>query len=350
MSRLDRPIPVTVLTGFLGSGKTTLLGKLLGQPEMAGTAVIINEFGEVGLDDLLVSRADEPVLLKNGCLCCTVRGDLALALQDLLLKRMRQDYAFERVMIETTGLADPAPIIQTLVTDPGIAGRFRLDGVVTIVDCAVGLDTLDRFPESVKQAAIADRLLLSKQDIASPEDVVGLRTRLGALNPGAILVNAAHGDVAAAELLGLGLYDPESRDLDVERWLRADAYDTPHGHDDCAGAGCNHASHHKALSHRHIDRIRSCCLIRDRPIRWAEFSGWIDALIRTRSSELLRVKGIVDILECPGEPLVIHGVQQVFHPPVRMENWPSDDHRTRIVLIVRDWDDRDIAAMFARLP
>jgi G3E family GTPase len=350
MTDTGLPLPVTVLTGFLGSGKTTLLGKLLAQPEMAGTAVIINEFGEVGLDDLLVRSAEKPVLLSNGCLCCTVRGDLAIALQDLLLQPVRQGYAFQRVMIETTGLADPAPIIHTLMTDPGIAGRYRLEGIVTVVDCANGLGTLDRHAEANKQAAVADRLLLAKQDIATPENVARLRARLIDLNAGAIMIDAPHGEVAAADILGLGLYDPRSKRIGVQRWLRAEAYREAHDHRHCQAAGCDHASHrHHGSPDRHGDQIRSCCLIRERPIAWNDFSGWMQKLVETRSAELLRVKGIINIRECPGEPLVIHGVQHIFHPPVRMEGWPSDDHRTRIVMITRHWDESGIAAQFAEL-
>ena len=343
------PLPVTVLTGFLGSGKTTLLGKLLQQPEMAGTAVIINDFGEIGLDDLLVRQPEKPVLLKNGCLCCTVRGDLAIALQDLMLQRAREGYAFRRVMIETTGLADPAPIIHTLMTDPGIAGRYRLDGIVTMVDCANGLATLDRHPEAVKKAAVADRLLLTKRDIAGLEEVAHLRERLGYLNKGAILIDAKHGEVTASDVMGLGLYDSRTGRIDAERWLRAEAYDEAPDHHHCDGAHCGHASHRHRSTGRHSDGIRSCCLIRERPVAWNDFSGWMENLVATRSAELLRVKGIVNIRECPGEPLVIHGVQHVFHPPVRMDAWPSEDRRTRIVLIARDWDESAIAAQFAEM-
>jgi G3E family GTPase len=351
MTDAGQTLPVTVLTGFLGSGKTTLLGKLLLQPEMAGTAVIINEFGEVGLDDLLVQQQEKPVLLKNGCLCCTVRGDLAITLQDLLLRRVQQGYAFQRVMIETTGLADPAPIIHTLMTDPGIAGRYRLEGIVTVIDCVNGLGTFGRHPEATKQAAVADRLLLTKQDIARSDDIARLRQQLRVLNAGAILIDAPHGEVAAADVLGLGLYDPRTKRIDVEKWLRAEAYAEAHDHAACAIDGCRHESHHhNGPSGQHGDTIRSCCLIRERPIAWNDFSTWMGKLTETKSAELLRVKGIINIIECPGEPLVIHGVQDIFHPPVRMSAWPSGDERTRIVLIARDWDESEIAAEFAELP
>lgn len=350
VTKIDQPLPVTVLTGFLGSGKTTLLGRLLEQPEMAGTAVIINEFGEVGLDDLLIQAPREkPVLLKNGCLCCTVRGDLAITLQDLFLQRAQRRYVFHRVMIETTGLADPAPILHTLMTDPGISDHYSLEGIVTVVDCVNGLATLDQHPEAAKQAAVADRLLLTKQDIANPDNVLQLRTRLFDLNSGAVTIDATLGNVAASDVLGLSLYDPRTKSLDVQKWLRAETYAETHAHNDCDKADCDHGSHHHHGENRHQDHIRSCCLVRDRPISWQDFSAWMERLIEQKGAELLRVKGIVNIVECPGEPLVIHGVQHVFHPPVRMSSWPSEDHRTRIVFITRDWDESAIAAEFAKL-
>jgi G3E family GTPase len=347
---IDQPVPVTVLTGFLGAGKTTLLGSLLEQPEMSATAVIINEFGEVGLDDLLVQTPQEkPVLLKNGCLCCTVRGDLAITLQDLFLQRAQDRYAFNRVMIETTGLADPAPILHILMTDPGICDHYRLEGIVTVVDCVNGFATLDAHPEAAKQAAVADRLLLTKQDIADTDGISRLRARLSDLNSGAVTVDATLGKIAASDVLGLSLYDPGAKSLDVQKWLRAEAYSEAYDHSHCAEDSCDHASHHHDVPNRHRDQIRSCCLTRDRPITWLAFSAWMERLVERRSAELLRVKGIVNIAECPGEPLVIHGVQHVFHPPVRMTAWPSGDHRTRIVLIARDWDESAIAAEFAKL-
>jgi G3E family GTPase len=347
MTDYGQPLPVTVLTGFLGSGKTTLLRELLERPEMAGTAVIINEFGEVGLDDLLVRTHDQkPVLLKNGCLCCTVRGDLALTLQDLFLGRARSRNIFRLVMIETTGLADPAPILHTLMTDPGISRHYRLEGVVTVVDCVNGPGTLDRHPEAAKQAAVADRLLLTKQDIADPGVVSELRRRLLSLNPGAVLVDAHHGKLGSSSLIGLSLYDPNTKSLNVREWLRSEFHEMALAPHQCDGVGCHHSAH----NHRHDHDIGSCCLIRDRPIEWDEFSSWIEALSGTQSANLLRVKGIVNISECPGEPLVIHGVQHIFHPPIRLSAWPSDDRRTRIVIIARDLDRDTIPSEFGRLP
>jgi G3E family GTPase len=325
------PIPVTVLTGFLGSGKTSVLNHVLKQPGMAATAVIINEFGEIGLDHLLVESAtDDVVLLNSGCLCCTVRSDIAETLLDLFGKRRKGTIPdFRRVVIETTGLADPAPILHTLMSDPLIAARYALDGVVTTVDAANGDTTLDRQPEAIKQAAVADRLLLTKTDLAAAEAIARLRARLAALNPTAPILPVAHGAADPAALFGLGLYDPQSKTLEVQRWLRDEAL-AETGHE----AAHEHQEHHDV--NRHDDRIRAFCVTRDRPISWAALSAWLDALAEMRGDDLLRLKAIVAISERPDEPVLLHGVQHVFHPPVLLPQWPSADRRTRMVFITRD--------------
>ena len=225
-------IPVTVLTGFLGSGKTTVLNHILKQPGMAETAVIVNEFGEIGIDHLLVESAtDDIVLLNSGCLCCTVRGDIADTLLDLFVGRANGKVPhFRRVVIETTGLADPAPILHTLISDPLVAGRYSLDGVVTTVDAVNGAGTLDRQPEAVKQAAVADRLLLTKTDLAEPDAAAALKARLAALNPSAPLLPVAQGEVDPAVLFNLGFYDPQTKSIDVRRWLRDEAFEAGHEH------------------------------------------------------------------------------------------------------------------------
>jgi G3E family GTPase len=321
-------IPVTVLTGFLGSGKTTLLNHVLKQPEMAATAVIVNEFGEIGLDHLLVESATEDVVLMNsGCLCCTVRGDIANTLTDLFVSRVKNKVPyFTRAVIETTGLADPAPVLQALMSDPIVVERYMVDGVVTTVDAVNGTVTLDRHPEAVKQAAVADRLILTKTDLADAETVSALEARLAALNPAAPQLRSAQGAVDPADLFGLGVFDPEKKSVEVQRWLNDEALADDH-HDD------GHA-HHDV--NRHDDKIRAFCITRDRPMSWDALSAWLDALASMRGDDLLRLKAIVAIAERPDQPVVLHGVQHLFHPPVMLPNWPSEDRRTRIVFITRD--------------
>jgi G3E family GTPase len=331
-----RLIPVTLLTGFLGSGKTTVLNHILKQPGMADTAVIVNEFGEIGLDHLLVESAtDDVVLLNSGCLCCTVRGDIADTLLNLFVGRASGKVPyFVRVVIETTGLADPAPILHTLISDPLVAGRYSLDGVVTVVDAVNGAGTLDRQPEAVKQAAVADRLLLSKTDLAGPDGLGVLEARLAALNPGAPMIKVALGDVDPALLFNLGFYDPQSKTVDVQRWLRDEAFAGGHTHAHEAEHG--HGGGEPLDVNRHDDRIRAFCIVREEPISWSALATWLDALATMRGDDLLRLKAIVALSDRPGEPVVVHGVQHLFHPPVLLPQWPSDDHRTRMVFITRD--------------
>jgi G3E family GTPase len=326
-------VPVTVLTGFLGAGKTTVLNHLLRQPALAGTAVLVNEFGEIGLDHLLVEKLDEnTVLLNAGCLCCTVRGDLSRALQDLLPRVTAGEV--RRVVIETTGLADPAPILATLMSDPVAARAYRLDGIVTVVDAVNGTTQLDAQPEAVRQVAVADRIVLSKTDLADP---AALRERLHRLNPGAPLLAAVHGEVNATALLHAGLFDPDSKIPDVRGWLDAEAYaDTQHHHSPGqppikSGAG---GMHHDP--NRHDARIAAFCLTFDQPLHWQGIATWLDMLIATRGESLLRIKGILN-LAGHDRPVAIHGVQHLFHPPVLLSAWPDGDPRTsRLVFITRD--------------
>ena len=321
-------IPVTVVTGFLGSGKTTALSRLLRRPELARTAVIINEIGEIGLDHDLVANASENVVeLPGGCLCCAMRGDLLDTLRDLF-RRSKHGLLppFERVVVETTGLADPAPILHTLMRDRLVVAVYRLDGVVATVDCANGARTLDHHEESVKQVAVADRLLLTKADLVPPATVEALGNRLRALNPGAVIRRADHGRVEPSALFDIGLYDGNTGRTDVVRWLPHEPRASgDHGHD-----------HHHAESRRHDERVQSYSMIRERPVRAPALSFFLETLIAHRGPDLLRVKGIVNVAEVPGHPAVIHGAQHLFHPVEWLERWPSADRRTRMVFVTRD--------------
>jgi len=346
-------IPVSVLTGFLGSGKTTLLGRLLRHPAMGETAVLINEFGEVGLDHELIEKIDsETVLMSSGCLCCTIRGDLVNSLRALYFRRVRGEVPpFKRVVIETTGLADPAPILHTLMEDPILEAYFRLDSVVTTVDAVNGWSQLDTQFESVKQAAVADRIVLTKSDLPEARDIDRLAARLHALNPAAPILRISHGDADPAQLFNAGLYDPKTKTADVQGWLRAEAYEPQghhhhhdHDHDHGHGHGHDHDHHHHAPGadgqdphdvNRHDRRIAATCLTLDEPVDWESFSLWLGSLARYRGEDLLRIKGILNVV---GEerPVAIHGVQHLFHPPARLPAWPGADRRSRIVFITRD--------------
>lgn len=336
-------LPVSLITGFLGSGKTTLLNRLLRDPDMADSAVIVNEFGEIGLDHLLMERIDgETVLMASGCLCCTVRSDLEKTLRELGAKRRDGTVPpFARVLVETTGLADPAPILQLLLNHPYVASTFRLDAVVATVDAVNAMRQLDEHAESVKQVALADRLVLTKTDLlpdASNDET--LSARLQALNPGAPLHAAVSGAIAADRLFGASLYDPARRAPDAQAWLRAQSYaqgELGTGMHD----GHDHHDHHHDVN-RHDARIAAFCLVEDQPIDWDRFHRWLGQLRAERGADLLRVKGILN-LAGEAAPVAVHGVHHVFHPPLQLEAWPDGDRRSRIVFITRDLPGRLIA-------
>lgn len=319
-------VPVNVLTGFLGSGKTTLLRRLLRSRQMASTAVIINELGEVGLDHLLVQRIDSTtVLLESGCICCTVRSDLREALRDLHSKAERGELArLDRVVIETTGLADPAPILFTVMTDPVLRHHFRLSNVLATVDAVNGARQLGENPESVKQAAVADRLLLTKTDLVAAEAARGLRRELARLNPSAPVLDVHADEVEPDTLLASDGYDPETKAAEVQGWLEreADARAPPF---ERPGLG------------RHASDIRSFHLDFDEPLDWTVFGIWLTMLLHRHGERVLRVKGILNVTGSP-TPVCVNGVQHLVHPPFHLEAWPTSDRRSRLVFIVRGID------------
>jgi len=335
-----RRLPVVLITGFLGSGKTTLLSRILQHKDMGNTAVIVNEFGEIGLDHMLVETPtddDEMVLLNSGCLCCTIRGDLVDTLKDLLIKRQKGEIpAFERVVVETTGLADPAPILLTILSDELIPLWFVLDSVVTVVDAVNGSGQLDTHFESVKQAAVADRIVLSKTDIADKTMIEDIRMRLAKLNPGADIQEVSHGDVDPYRLLNIGIEATGDREADIKEWLREDAF-----HDDCAEHDHDHHHGHDDHDHahhnhsHHDETIKSFAIFRDKPIKPDGLKLWLNMLAGFRGPQLLRVKGLLNV---NGEPIVIHAVQHLFHDPISLPKWPTDDRRSRIVFITHDLD------------
>ena len=320
MSASQARTPVCIITGFLGSGKTTLLNHVLADPRMAGAAVIINEFGEIGLDHLLIATPSEnTVLLSSGCICCTVRGDLVDTLRDLDAQRCKGSLPpFDRVLIETTGLADPVPIIQTVVTDEKAALRFELDSVVTLVDAVNGMAQLDRQPEALKQAAVADRLLITKTDLAEGRVTDALQQRLSQLNPGALMQTVSQGRTDPSQLFGAAL-KPDARGADLTRWLRDDAI-----------ANAARAAH---ADHGHDDHIRSVCIYLDEPVSSMGMTAWLTALASLRGANLLRVKALLNV---EGAPVAVHAVQTLIHEPIALARWPDADRRSRLVFISRD--------------
>ena len=302
---------------------------------MNRVAVVINELGEIGIDhDLVAASSENVTLLANGCLCCTVRTDLQETLRELFAQRRAGAVIdFDRVVIETTGLADPAPVIQTFATDTLLAAQYRLDGVVTLVDAVNGAASLDAHAEAVKQAAVADRLLLTKTDLVAPAEVARLRARLRTLNPGAALAEAVLGEVDPSFFLAIGLRTAQADSPQLERWLGAGS---------TAGAGY---LGERLAAGTHDRAIRSFVLRFAAPFSWASFSSAMELLTSMRGPDLLRVKGLVNV-EGERGPVVVQGVQHVFHPPVTLDAWPGADRDTRLVFITRNISEASVAALF----
>ncbi|HEX4798006.1 MAG TPA: GTP-binding protein [Burkholderiales bacterium] len=331
-------LPVSLITGFLGSGKTTLLRHLLRDPGMNRAAVIINEFGEVGIDhELVASSSEQMTLLSNGCLCCTVRTDLQETLRELFIKRRAGEVIdFDRVFVETTGLADPVPVLHTLQTDGMLGAQYRLDCVVTLVDAVNGLQNLDNTPEAAKQAAVADRIVITKSDIAPPSAVATLQERLQQMNPYAARTVAINGEVDVAFLRDVGLRSTRATPRDLDRWLAPSGEARPEG----AYLG------ERVRAGAHDASIRSFCLWFDKPFTWDTFSVAVQVLTSLRGPDLLRVKGLVHVAGEPG-PVVVQGAQHVFHPPVTLEAWSGTDRRSRIIFITRNLSRESVEALFA---
>jgi G3E family GTPase len=325
-------IPVSLLTGFLGSGKTTLLNHLVRQPALAQCAVLINELGDIGLDHHLVRSAKpDVVLMEGGCLCCTVRGELTDTLRELLFARGREGIPkFSRVMIETTGLADPAPILQTLMSDPIVAQHYRLDGVITTIDGVLGLAELDSHAESVKQAAVADRIVLTKADAAAAADLGRLEARLRELNPAAPIYRCEQGRIDPEVLLNAGLFDPAQKIPDVARWLAASAYRPV-----SRGSMLGQATVQPPATHD--ARIRSFTLSFDEPVPWVGLIAALEMLLSFRGEDLLRIKGLLN-LQGQTQPVVLHAVQTLLYPLTKLDAWPDGDRRSQLVFITRDVD------------
>ena len=346
------PIPVSILTGFLGAGKTTLLNTLLRDETLAGTLVLINEFGEIGLDHLLVEAIDrDMMLMASGCLCCTIRGELVDTLEDILRRLDNGRIAsFDRILIETTGLADPAPVMQTYMQHPYLSMRFYPETLITVVDAINGEATLKTHPEAARQAAMADKIVVTKTDMVNEQDRARvfqqLSRQLRAINPLATIMDRQTQWVNAADLFSGSPYDMDTKTADVRQWLQIDALDAgahqthdSHGHD-------SHG-HHTHDANRHSAHIQAANLRAQDPINPAQFEMFIEMLRKVYGKHVLRLKGIVALADDPERPLVVHGVQHIFHPPVRLQSWPDTDHRSRVVCILHELEPSFVERLWA---
>jgi len=332
-SQIAGKLPVTVITGFLGSGKSTLVKRLLTRPEMDRVAVIVNEFGEIGIDNELIAEVSENMtLLSNGCLCCTVRTDLEETLRELFIKRRAGEIIdFTRVVIETSGMADPTPVVHTLLTDGMVFARYRLDGVVTLIDAVNGPGQLKDFPEAGKQVALADRLVITKTDLVKPGQIDALHEQLAAANPYAAIHTAVQGEIDPALLIDV--IPPRPREAQVESWLFGKS----------EGSGDGYLANR--VRAEHTVNVSSFVLTFDTPFTWDAFSAVTQLLTSLRGPDLLRVKGLVNIAGEAG-PVVVQGAQHLFHPPVTLAAWPGEDRCSRIVFITRNIPRQAVEGLF----
>lgn len=359
-----KSIPVSIITGFLGAGKSTLLNRLLKDRQLSDCAVIINEFGDVGIDHMLVETSgDQMVELSDGCLCCTVRGELVDTLASFIdMMQTGKMKPISRVVIETTGLADPVPVLQSVIGNPVLAQNFHLDGVVTVIDALNGMPSLDNHEEARRQAAVADRLVISKTTMAEASDVNALAARLMTINPNARIVDADGEEAGKAALLQAGYFDVTAKSPDVARWLAQEdkASEHHHGHEHGDHAhhehdhhhGHDHHGHHAHGQHAHDDvnrhdaSIRSFSIVHDQPIDRNAVAMFVDLLRSAHGEKLLRMKAIVMLSDDPSRPLVLHAAQSTLHPPARLEAWPGEDRRTRLVLITKDLEEDFVRDLF----
>jgi G3E family GTPase len=336
-------IPLNIVTGFLGAGKTTLLNALVGSGELSNAVILINEFGDVALDHLLVEGVEgDMIVLAAGCLCCTVRGELVSALEDLLRRRdNRRMRAFDRVVIETTGLADPTPVLEALIRHPYLSQRFVIDSIVTVIDAVNGRETIEEHIEARRQVAVADRLVVAKSDLADDAMATKLVERLRELNPAASVWVPSKGLHHGASLMRAGLLASDGCPPDLRGWLNAEAVraqrSSPRGH----------AQHHHHAAHHHDGGIKAFCLTSDRPLDAGAIDLFLKLLKCFEPRKILRLKGIVALTERPDAPLILHGAQHVVHEPVRFAKWPDGERSTRVVLIAQDVSEEELRAIWA---